>query len=198
MKPSIAIRALVPHVVPDDTIRFVHDEGVLVVALAIGSEGEFSAYSSARFDRTQADIDESGPTGQLFAVAVTRTAVHAAWQSGAFAFLARDGVALDPTVPHSLREDYARNDPDFSPELLAQLPEVWTRTIGSVEPPSTASFLPRPGDVLVIVSRSSAASPTELARALARVEPVSAAEHLADLAFANDTPVHGSVVLVPL
>lgn len=141
MKPSIAVRALVPHVVPDDTIRFIHDDGMLVVAVAAGSEGDFSAYwppasrfildlfeehwrsttglpaerlaaafprvrerfaaeASARLDRTQADIDESGPTGQLFAVAITGTAVHAAWQSGAFAFLARDGAAIDPTRPH--------------------------------------------------------------------------------------------------
>lgn len=161
--------------------RFVHDARSL-----LGDDPEFP---------------DDSPAAVLLAVELDGDHARAAWIGGDIAVLTRAGSVVATTTPHTLREEYLRRNE--APELVAQLPNVLSRSIqfGDSTPPSTLSFRICAGDTLVLLSRAvfhgPCVAPERVAlEAGARADPDELAERLAELGSgATDTPYSAVIVL---
>jgi hypothetical protein len=153
-----------------------------------------------------ADFPDEVPSAVLLAVAQVGTTAHAAWIGGDIAILARGFGAAGATVPHTLREEYARAHPKQAADLDA-VPNAVLRTIGpraaDQDPAASSRFELEPGDTLLLLSKAAFRGPgvsVEQAAfaAAAHASPAVLAERLADLAFANEDSPYAAVAVLRL
>jgi hypothetical protein len=154
----------------------------------------------------EADFPDDLPSAVLLAVAIDGTTVHAAWIGGDIAILARGFRAVGRTTPHTLREQFQKENPGHATDL-STVPNILVRTIGprapDQDPPATASFEATAGDTIILLSKANFRGPCvpveEAAFAAAlHASPAVLAERLAEPVFANDDSPYTAVAVLRL